>query len=445
MTITTAAVAARSRAGALAGTAAVVAPDDSACAYLEAFARHGWRTLAVTSEAGQRPLAYRSEPLPACYGTTVVHRGLRQTVKTLRAMGVTAVLPGSAEGIELAERISWHLHLPGGDPASSPLRRDRGMQASALVRHGLSAPRSVRTASLSDALDWAAANPLPGYLLAPAATGVPVDAVACATGQHISLAWPAMRRLAAIYSGDQSLCLTESLPARQYLVTSTSRPGPDQRPEHSVYDVWAEVRSADGQMDRADLLDAGTLLTRALSLATVRALDVLGVVHGPVTTRLAYRAGEDEDTNSGPMVIAALAAPAATPADTVLRTSTGRDRTADVLDAWIPPAAGQLVPAASRPRTHVTRVHLSLPDTGLPGWLEEVLHRLPTAAAVHEYAPPSPSAAAPLSAEVVLASTDPTAIEDDYQVIRALESSGPALRLRPNRTPPTSAAREGRS
>ncbi|MFJ5645837.1 hypothetical protein [Streptomyces sp. NPDC093223] len=443
MTITTAAVATRSRAGAAGGTAAVVAPDDSA--YLEAFARHGWRTVAVTAEAGQRPLAYRGEPLPACYGTTVVHRGLRQTVKTLRAMGVTAVLPGSAEGIELAERISWHLHLPGGDPASSPLRRDRGIQAAALVRHGLSAPRTIRTASLSDALDWAAAHPLPSYLLAPAATGVPVDAVACATAQHISLAWPAMRRLAAIYSGDQRLCLTESLPARQYLVTTTSRPGPDQRPDHSVYDVWADVRSADGQMDRADLLDSGTLLTRALSLATVRALDVLGVVHGPVTTRLAYRAGEDEDTNSGgPMVIAALAAPAATPADTVLRTSTGRDRTADVLDAWIPPAAGQLVPA-SRPRTHVTRVHLSLPDTGLPGWLEDVLHRLPTTAAVHEHAPPPPYAAAPLSAEVVLASTDPTAIEDDYRLIRALESSDPVLRHRPHRTPPTPAAREGHS
>ncbi|MGW2688888.1 hypothetical protein ACWC6I_37740 [Streptomyces sp. NPDC001414] len=443
MTITTAAVATRSCAGAAGGTAAVVAPGDSA--YLEAFARHGWRTVAVTAEAGQRPLAYRGEPLPACYGTTVVHRGLRQTVKTLRAMGVTAVLPGSAEGIELAERISWHLHLPGGDPASSPLRRDRGIQAAVLVRHGLSAPRTIRTASLSDALDWAAAHPLPGYLLAPAATGVPVDAVACATAHHISLAWPAMRRWAAIYSGDQRLCLTESLPARQYLVTSTSRPGLDGRPEHSVGDVWAELYGPDGQVDRADLLGTDSLLVRALSLATVRALDVLGVVHGPVTTRLAYRAGEDEETNSGPMVVSAVAAPVATAADAAVRRATGRDRTADVLDAWIPPAAGQLVPATSRPRTHVTRVHLSLPNTGLPGWLEDVLHRLPTTAAVHEHAPPPPYAAAPLSAEVVLASTDPTAIEDDYRLIRALESSDPALRHRPHRTPPTPAAREGHS
>ncbi|MEU1166516.1 hypothetical protein ABZ372_41580, partial [Streptomyces sp. NPDC005921] len=70
-----------------AGTAAVVAPYDGESPYPRVFARHGWRTVAVVPERRQRPWAYPAAAVPAGHTGAVVHRGVRQTVKALRALG----------------------------------------------------------------------------------------------------------------------------------------------------------------------------------------------------------------------------------------------------------------------------------------------------------------------------------------------------------------------
>ena len=224
------ALAAVLRAEAAAGAAAVVAPYDGGTSYARAFARYGWRTVAVLPEHRLRPPAYRNATPPAGYGDTVVHRGLRQTVKALRALGVSAVVAGGAGGIELAERIAWQLGLPGADPASSALRYDRGAQAARLARVGIPALRGIRTARLADAVAWARSYPAAGYLLAPAAAGTPVDAVVCADEHRIGAAWPALWHAAARHSGSPHLVLTEVPGRRRYTVDTVTRPGPDGRP-----------------------------------------------------------------------------------------------------------------------------------------------------------------------------------------------------------------------
>ncbi|WP_369228536.1 hypothetical protein AB5J52_48710 (plasmid) [Streptomyces sp. R39] len=398
---------------AAAGTAAVVAPYDGDGPYPQAFTRHAWRTMAVLPEPRRRPLAYQAVAAPAGYTETIVHRQLRQTVKALRAMGVSVVVAGSATGIELAERIAWHLGLPGADPASSPLRYDRGVQADILAHAGIPAVRGIRTTSLAEAVAWTQALPLPGYLLGPSVTGSPIEPMACTTELQISAAWPAMRRAAAGYTGSAYLVLTEQHSPRQYTLNSATRPGPDGRPEHTITDIWAESFTSAGQWDRADLLMRDGLLTRTLSQHARRALDVLGVQCGPASTRLAY--GVDDGAGDGPLVVSVLAAPVVTPADDALLAATGRDRIADVLDAWIPSRAG-LGPAPGG--QHVVRVRLSH-CAAIASWPERirVLRALPTVVALSEHHIPSTS----LGAEVVLSSTNPRAIEEDYRTVRALD------------------------
>ncbi|MFD8723726.1 hypothetical protein ACFV2H_38655 [Streptomyces sp. NPDC059629] len=295
------------------GTAAVIAPCDGDGPYPRAFARQGWRTVAVVPEHRLRPPAYRTAPVPAGYAGTVVHRGVRQTVKALRALGVSAVVAGSAEGIEAADRIAWQLGLPGADPASSPLRYDRGAQAARLSRAGIPALRGIRTTSPAAAVAWARTCPLPGYLLAPAVAGIPVEPVECADALQINSSWPVMRHAAVRYSGSAHLVLTE-LPSRpQYTVQTLTRPGPDGRPEHVVTGVWAHARSGHGRPDPAGPLNSDSRPTRTLTLRTTRVLDALGVACGPATTRFAYGAGDE------PLLVYSLAAPVVTPADEALR------------------------------------------------------------------------------------------------------------------------------
>ncbi|MEU2621715.1 hypothetical protein ABZ642_26840 [Streptomyces sp. NPDC007157] len=411
MTIPSAPAAAVLRTDPAADTAAVIAPYDGGIPYPRAFARHGWRTVAVVPECRLRPPAYRNSPVPAGYTGTVVHRGVRQTVKALRALGVSAVVAGSTGGIEPAERIAWQLDLPGADPASSPLRYDRGAQADRLARVGIPALRGIRTASPAEAVAWARSHPMPGYLLTPAANGTPVDPVECVDELQIGAAWPAMRHAAVQHSGSAHLVLSERPSGRRYTVNTATRPGPDGRPEHVVTDLWADVHTGDGRLDRTDLLAPGSPSARTLALRTTRVLDALGVVCGPVTTRLAYRAGEE------PVLVGALAAPVVTPADEALRTATGRNRAADALGTWIPPAAARFTPAPGG--QHIVRVHMRA-TAGIAPWLAAVLHSLPTVVAASEIRTPG----APVSAEAVLSSSEPRAIERDYSVIRALEHHG---------------------
>lgn len=396
------------------GIAAVVAPDD-ACGYATALLRRGWQPVAVHPAPRPSVHGVRAD---GPYAHTVEHRGsLRQTVKALRALDVSVVVAGSAAGIAPAERIAWHLGVPGSDPGAAPLRQDHGVQAAALARAGVPALRGVRTTNLAEALRWAERHPLPGYLLAPAAAGVPVEAVVCRPASRIGSAWPAMRRAVARHSDDPHLVLSERPPGRQFVVNTVTRIGLDGMPEHTVTDLWARTHTPGGLPARTDLLDRHALLTRALTRYTLRVLDTLGVVCGPVSSRVAFGAGRT------PVLVGALAVPGASLADDALRAATGRDRFADALDAVITPAPGRPVPAPTgRP---VVRVHFRPRDGGVDPSLGRVLRGLPTVVAVSPgLRPGAPAGADRGGAEVVLSGDEPRAVEADYRVIRALEHEG---------------------
>jgi hypothetical protein len=397
-------------------TAAVVAPTDD-CGYATALVRQGWQPVAVHPVPRLRASA-RTARARGPYAHTVEHRGsLRQTVKALRGLNVSVVLAGSAAGIALAERIAWQLGVQGSDPAAALLRQDHGMQAAALARAGIPALRSVRTTSLAEALRWAEEHPLPGYVLAPAAAGVPVEATACWHDFQISAAWPAMRRAAAQHAGDHHLVLSERPPGRQYVVNTLTRPGLDGTPEHTVTDLWVQTHEPGGVLARTDLLNRHELLTRALAMYTLRVLDTLGVVCGSVTSRVAFGEGR------APVLVSALAVPGTSLADDALIKATGHDRFTDALDAVIAPAPGQLIPAPTG--HHVVRVHLHPRSGGTDPHLGRILRQLPTVVAVSKDLQPEPSATATtVGAEVVLSSDEPQAVEADYRVIRALEREG---------------------
>ncbi|WP_406444584.1 hypothetical protein OHB00_46885 [Streptomyces sp. NBC_00631] len=106
------------------------------------------------------------------YAHVITYDGdLRRTLKRLRVAGVGAVLAAGPAGVELAERIAWHLHLPAtGAPGSTSLRTDPGAQAKALARTGIAAPHTLRTSHLAEALSWADCLPARAYRLMPAAT-----------------------------------------------------------------------------------------------------------------------------------------------------------------------------------------------------------------------------------------------------------------------------------
>ncbi|MFF0133573.1 hypothetical protein ACFYTG_49330 [Streptomyces mirabilis] len=395
---------------------AVIAPQ-AGSGYPSALARRGRHAVAVTLGFGTRPPAYRDVAADEAYTDVIEYDGdLRRTVKKLRATGVEAVVAASSVGVELAERIAWQLRLPGnGIPGSTRLRTDRGIQSAALSQAGITAPRSLRTTHLAEALAWADRHQLSAYQLTAAALGLPVRPVSCHTRHQIAAVWPQIQEAAYRHSGNASLVLQERVEGRQYVVDSVTQLGPDG-PQHTVTGIWTHLHASTGLLDRTDLVHRRSLLARRLSPYVRRTLDTLGVASGPTSCHLAF------EPERGPVLLSASAVTHRSRADEAVWEITDRDPIDATLD-------GPLFTYRSNrnsPHICVSRIYVDAQqqDESGPQLLQD-LATLPTAACVDKDPNSLISHSAALrpggkTCEIVLAHEDSEAIEKDYSLIRDL-------------------------
>ncbi|MFC8125417.1 glutathione synthetase [Streptomyces sp. NPDC057302] len=386
------------------GTAAVVAPADAGDLYLPVLARHGWNSVAVTTT----PAAHPSD----AYLAHITHRSsLRRTAAHLENLGVQAVIAGSTAGTKLADRLADRLHLPGNTADSADIRRDTGFTGAALLDAGLTAPRSIRTTRLSDALNWAAFTQVSGLILQHHDPAHPHPGHFCRTADDITHAW---RRLQSCTS--QPLVLREHLTGTQFRIHTLTGPGPGGSTDHIITAIWSETRTPGQQTCRADLLSHRGLLARALALYTMRALDTLGVRYGPAYATVTFI------PDRGPALLSLRTAPYADFASDVLRRATGHD---PIRDTVLLLTSVQRHQAPQQRHAHVTKVAL-LPerDGVLDPALLRTITNLPTVAATTELHADTPVHAGQIAGRLLLVADDSRAINQDHQVIRAAEYLG---------------------
>lgn len=377
-------------------TVAVVAPHGDLTPTVRDLTSKGWNTIAVTLPSHTQPLA-ATDPTPHdTYAEVIAHGSARRTLARLHRHHTSAVVAGSAAGVELADTLAAHLEVAGGgDPATSSARCDRGEQAATLQAAGLAAPRSLRTTSLLTALRWARFCQLPSYVLAPADTSVAGPARLCRTQADLSLAWPALRRAARRQSTNGHLVLQEALTGCQYLVHTVTRGG-----QHQVEEIWAETRT-DGVTDRLDAVPSSGMLARALRYAMPPILDALGVQDGAYRSRIAYAPGR------GPTLLSARL----DPSQTLLA------------------LAGTPVPAPPRAQLPTTQVALIAPHDGVidPGHLRALtslstLNRI--LGPLHPGSAVARTVSRLTSPGTLILTGGSHAIAEDYRRIRRLEADG---------------------
>ncbi|WP_455361263.1 hypothetical protein [Streptomyces sp. SYSU K21746] len=403
--------------------AAVVAPHGDDGEYEREFALRGWQCVAVTLPSYTLPPAYAGMEPHSAYAQRVSHAGsLRRTVKKLRAMNVSAVVAGSALGVELTDRLAHAMSLPGNDPATSLLRRDRGVQAAALADAGVAAPRGLRTDRLADALAWTDRWPLTEYVIAPADSSVAASARRCRNRSEVCAAWREIRRVSHRHTSEAHLVIQEYVPGPQYLVNSVTSRALDGTVEHVITEIWSETRTDQQLHDRSDLLGRHTLMARALSLYTMRVLDVLGVESGPVRSRIVFVPGR------GAVLLAARAYARPSPAHDVTYAAHGSGPFHHAVDAAV--CDGVQRAARGGSRVHLARVSLIAPQDGaLDARLLRMLTTLPTVAQVVGPLRPSEPVRRTVDrstspGELVLLAPTRRALEEDYRIIRAAEALG---------------------
>ncbi|MET8411140.1 hypothetical protein ABZV34_24065 [Streptomyces sp. NPDC005195] len=408
------------------GRVAVVAPFSSGQYYRAEFVHRGWECVAVSSATAALPPLYRGGIAPVGYQGVVTHHGdLDETAQTLRRLRVTAVVAGTEIGVPLTEQLAARLDLPGNDPNTSHLRRDKGAMAAALTRAGLDAPRSLSTDRLQDALSWAQSLPGVGDFVVKPADSAGSDGVCfCASHDDIRAAWKRLHLIPNAMGGTNNcLVIQERLRGSQYVVNSVSATNLRGAARHTVTECWADRRTPGTHLyDRLDLLHRNRLVPRVLTDYTVRVLDALGITNGPAHTEVMYVPGR------GPVMIETGARPEGFYDPHSMREATGSDHIRDAVHAVVTGKPRRL--AADRPRATVAKISLIAPYDGvLDGEFVERLLSLPTVRGHVGALEPGGRVQRTVDlltspGRLTLAAEDPREIDHDHAVIRAMEISG---------------------
>ncbi|MFF8847637.1 hypothetical protein ACF08N_33845 [Streptomyces sp. NPDC015127] len=155
---------------------------------------------------------------------------------------------------------------------------DRGFQAAALESAGTPTPRTLRTASLGQALRWTQLLQLPAFVVTPAHIGVISQPFRCGSADELTCAWNRIRQAAAAQKLDDHVVVQELITGPHYVVDRSAKD-----PEAAVR-IWAEAHRPRGHRDR---LPRTGLLHRSLSLYTARVVTTLGITQGTVRCRIA--------------------------------------------------------------------------------------------------------------------------------------------------------------
>ncbi|WP_123972683.1 hypothetical protein [Streptomyces sp. Ag109_O5-1] len=383
--------------------------------------------IAVNPVTAATPPSHRGVAAGDGYASVITYDGdLRRTLNKLRAARVGTVLAASPAGVGLAERIAWHLRLPGtGVPGSTSLRTDPGVQAKALARTGIVTPYTLRTARLAEALSWANCVPARAYRLMPAAFGTGAEVAHCHSHGQITRAWPRIQHVAFRHTGTTTLVLQELVHGHEYLVDSVTHPGPGG-PQHTVTSIWTYHPSAPGRPYRYDLLHRHNLLARRLSIEVCRALDALGVEDGTITCHLVF------EPDRGPLLLSARVTTHRSHADETVWKITGMDPLDAALERTRPDRPEHSGSAGPR----ITRIRLQvLRPAGLSTVPVGRLQALPTVRCLDIRPSPDPFMA-PLtvpSYEIVLSHDSRDAVERDCHHITALTALDHVSRDLPDR------------
>ncbi|MFE9437015.1 hypothetical protein [Streptomyces sp. NPDC006640] len=374
-TITTAGVETPAGTHSTHGVLAVVAPYGTGKHYLSEIVARGWDCIAVRPSDALLPPMYRGALDPDGYRQVVVHNGdMQATAAALRKAGVTAIVAGTEIGVPIAEILAHRLGLPGNDPQTSHLRRDKGAMAAALHDAGLEAPRSLSTDNLGNALAWASMQAGAEFVLKPADSGGSDGVAFVSSPEQLQAAWHQLHQVPNALGGtNEYLILQERLRGTQYVVNSVSSPAPGSGiTRHAFTEIWADHRTTGHLYDRLVMLQPSKLIPRMLAQYTAKVLDVLGISYGPAHTEVMYV------PRRGPVLIETGARPEGSYDPIAMREATGSDHVRDAVDTVIQGRPG-LYAHGRRPRRSITKVSLIAPHDGtLDPTLLETLLALPT-------------------------------------------------------------------
>lgn len=240
------------------------------------------------------------------------------------------VIPGTETGVILADFLSSKLNLPGNDPSTSALRRDKFEMQEALRRAGLASIAQHRAATADEALEWSRKFGRWPLVVKPldsaGADGVSFcyneDEVHAAVGRIVG-------RTNRIGIDNRGVLLQERLVGRQYFMNAVSIDG-----LHKITEIWADDKSlVDGAAlicDKEELLPYNGATQSVIKPYVEGVLTALGVRNGPSHSELML-------TDHGPVLIETAARMQGTILHEAVAAAIGSSHVTTTVDRYLNP------------------------------------------------------------------------------------------------------------
>ena len=212
--------------------------------------------------------------------------GFDVLVSRLRERGTCAVVCGCELGVPLAERLAQALGLPGNDPGTTALRRDKGRMQAALQASGLRHIRSRVVTTPGEALEFAQDLGTVPVVLKPLSSSGSDGLHFCRDLMELE-SWTRTLLGRKNWSGDfnRELLVQEYIRGTEYILNCVSRDG-----AHVLTDMWVYHKVA--VEGRGNCYDSITLVRtldergRNMVEYLFQALTALGFEHGPSHSEL---------------------------------------------------------------------------------------------------------------------------------------------------------------
>ncbi|WP_081062105.1 ATP-grasp domain-containing protein [Burkholderia territorii] len=288
---------------------------------------------------------------------TLDERGVDTLAHRVAAWQPCAVVAASEFGVELADALAERLGLPGNTTQLSGARRNKFLMGEALAAANVPAAGQLRAADLDTLLAWHAANGGRRIVVKPLDSAGSDHVYLCDDAEQIATAFHAIKGKTNLMMCENDAVLAQDyLEGEEYVVNSVSHCG-----LHRITDIWhsrkIELEGGRKIYDCEDLVDPDQAEIAQLVQYVSRALDALGIAHGPAHTELILTPNGPRLLETGAR-ISGLANPAA------LRRATGADQIELTVACHLAPQQLAHYPPTYRRKTHARCVNLIAPESG---------------------------------------------------------------------------------
>lgn len=222
---------------------------------------------------------------------------VKKIVEKLRDYRVFAVLPGAETAVELSEKLAFELGLPGNDPNTTYLRRNKYAMIEALRKAGMHTAEQCIALDAAEIIGWKNECGVQWPIVVKPVDSAGTDSVTiCRFNKQLEEAVGKIIGKVNILGNVNSCVLAQTfLDGTEYVVNTLSWNG-----IHGTTDIWryvkSEVAGAGRIYDRDELISPGGELQNTLIDYVNRALDVLGVKYGPAHSEVMM-------TSEGPALV----------------------------------------------------------------------------------------------------------------------------------------------